>query len=67
MGDDGKDGATRIKAKGGIVFAEAEQSCVVYGMPRAIIEAGLASRTIPLEKMAQTILEVACGENPDRR
>jgi two-component system, chemotaxis family, protein-glutamate methylesterase/glutaminase len=67
MGDDGKDGASRIKTNGGIVFAEAEESCVVYGMPRAVIEAGLASRTIPLEKMAQTILEVANGENPDRR
>jgi two-component system, chemotaxis family, protein-glutamate methylesterase/glutaminase len=61
MGEDGKEGASWIKTKGGIVFAEAEESCVVYGMPRAVIEAGLASRTIPLEKMAQGILEVACG------
>jgi len=67
MGDDGKDGASWIKTKGGMVFAEAEESCVVYGMPRAVIEAGLASRTIPLDKMAQTILEVAYGENPGRR
>jgi two-component system, chemotaxis family, protein-glutamate methylesterase/glutaminase len=66
MGDDGKDGASWIRRKGGIVFAEAEESCVVYGMPRAVIEAGLATRTIPLKGMAQGILGVAYGENSNR-
>jgi len=67
MGDDGKQGAERIKSKGGVVFAEAEESCVVFGMPRAIIDAGLANRIVPLERMFETILEVAYGENPRRR
>lgn len=66
MGEDGKDGAGSIKAKGGMVFAEAEESCVVFGMPRAVIEAGLANRTIPLNAMAETILEVAYGEGAGR-
>jgi two-component system, chemotaxis family, protein-glutamate methylesterase/glutaminase len=67
MGDDGKDGASWVKTKGGLIFAEAEESCVVYGMPRAVIEAGLSSRTIPLGGMAEAILEVANGEGPNRR
>jgi two-component system, chemotaxis family, protein-glutamate methylesterase/glutaminase len=66
MGDDGKTGSSWIRSKGGIVFAEAEESCVVFGMPRAVIEAGLANRTIPLEQMADAISEVAYGESPDR-
>ena len=67
MGTDGKDGACSIKSKGGIVFAEAEESCTVFGMPRAVIDAGLANRTIPLDRMADAILEAAYGESPDRR
>jgi len=67
MGEDGRDGSSWIKSKGGIVFAEAEESCVVFGMPRAVIEAGLVNRAIPLEEMAEAILEAAYGESPDRR
>jgi two-component system chemotaxis response regulator CheB len=67
MGDDGKEGAAAIKSKGGLIFAESEESCVVYGMPRVIVEAGLASRIIPLSKMADAIVGVAYGENPNRR
>jgi two-component system, chemotaxis family, protein-glutamate methylesterase/glutaminase len=58
MGSDGKQGAAWIKSQGGMVFTEAEQSCVVYGMPLSIVEAGLSDKSVPLEKMAQTILEV---------
>jgi two-component system, chemotaxis family, protein-glutamate methylesterase/glutaminase len=57
MGTDGKEGASWIKAKGGMVFTEAEGSCVVYGMPRAIVEAGLSDRVVSLEEMAESILE----------
>jgi two-component system chemotaxis response regulator CheB len=66
MGEDGKDGAAWIKANGGIVFAEAEETCVVYGMPRAVVEAKLADRVIPLNEMAEAFLEVAYGENHGR-
>jgi two-component system chemotaxis response regulator CheB len=57
MGSDGTKGAAWIKARGGRVFAESEESCVVYGMPRSIIEAGLCDRAVPLGKMAATIAE----------
>jgi two-component system chemotaxis response regulator CheB len=66
MGDDGKDGASMIKAKGGVVFAEAEQSCVVYGMPRAVIEAKLADRVVPLERMYDAIMEMTNGKDSHR-
>jgi two-component system chemotaxis response regulator CheB len=56
MGSDGKEGAAWIKAKGGTILTEAEESCVVYGMPRSLVEAGLSDRQVPLEQMAQVIL-----------
>lgn len=58
MGNDGKQGAAWIKAKGGIVFAEAEETCVVYGMAGAVVAAGLSDRIVPLDRMAQAIQEV---------
>jgi len=67
MGDDGREGARLIKSKGGLIFAEAEESCVVYGMPRSVVEAGLASKIMPLEQMSRTIAGVAYGENTRRR
>jgi len=67
MGEDGKQGAERMKSSGGTIFAEAEESCVVFGMPRAIIEAGLASRIIPLEQIFGAVLEVVYGQNTHRR
>jgi two-component system chemotaxis response regulator CheB len=57
MGADGREGAAWVKAKGGTIFTESEESCVVYGMPRAIVEAGLSDRCIGLEQMARTIME----------
>ena len=57
MGADGKQGAAWIKAQGGCVLTEAESSCVVYGMPRAVAEAGLSDASVPLGEMARTILE----------
>ncbi|MCP3139925.1 chemotaxis-specific protein-glutamate methyltransferase CheB [Pyxidicoccus xibeiensis] len=51
MGDDGLAGARAIRGAGGTVLTEAESSCVVYGMPRAVEEAGLATDTAPLEKL----------------
>jgi two-component system, chemotaxis family, protein-glutamate methylesterase/glutaminase len=58
MGSDGKQGAAWIKAAGGLVFTEAEATCVVYGMPGSVFEAGLSDRSIPLDQMARAILEV---------
>jgi two-component system, chemotaxis family, protein-glutamate methylesterase/glutaminase len=57
MGSDGRDGAAWIKARGGQIITEAEQSCVVYGMPRSVMEAGLSDAAAPLETMFEVILE----------
>lgn len=61
MGRDGLDGARAIKARGGTVLAEAEATCTVYGMPRALAEAGLADRLVPINEMGAAIRQ-ACLE-----
>ncbi|HEY6802358.1 MAG TPA: chemotaxis-specific protein-glutamate methyltransferase CheB [Pyrinomonadaceae bacterium] len=58
MGSDGREGASWIKARGGLVYTESEETCVVYGMPRATLEAGLSDKVVPLHQMAQAIWEV---------
>jgi two-component system, chemotaxis family, protein-glutamate methylesterase/glutaminase len=55
MGDDGKEGAAWIKAQGGTILTEAEESCVIYGMPRSVVEAGLSDAAVPLRSMAEEI------------
>jgi Chemotaxis response regulator containing a CheY-like receiver domain and a methylesterase domain len=65
MGDDGKAGAAEIKARGGTIFTEAEETCVVYGMPRSVVEANLSDRVIPLQQMADALSEVAYGKSTD--
>jgi two-component system chemotaxis response regulator CheB len=55
MGKDGLEGAVAVKAAGGRVLAEAESTCTVYGMPRAVAEAGLADAVLPLDQLADAI------------
>lgn len=57
MGGDGTQGAAWVKSQGGRVFTEAEESCVVYGMPRSVVEAGLSDASAPLAGMAKVIVE----------
>jgi two-component system chemotaxis response regulator CheB len=57
MGSDGREGAAWIKARGGQILTEAEQSWVVYGMPRSVVEAGLSDTTATLETMFESILD----------
>jgi two-component system, chemotaxis family, protein-glutamate methylesterase/glutaminase len=57
MGNDGTAGAAWIKAQGGQVFSEDESTCIVYGMPRSVADAGLSDRVIPLDRMVRAILE----------
>lgn len=57
MGSDGAMGARTLHAKGARVLAEDESTCVVFGMPRAVIQAGCADRVVPLDQMAQTLYE----------
>jgi two-component system chemotaxis response regulator CheB len=57
MGDDGRQGAAWIKARGGSVLTEAEETCVVYGMPRSVVEAGLSDASVPLDRLSYAIVE----------
>jgi two-component system chemotaxis response regulator CheB len=55
MGHDGREGAAWIKAQGGTVLTEAEESCVIYGMPGSVVEAGLSDGSFPLSRLAEEI------------
>ena len=57
MGADGREGSAWIKARGGRVLTEAEESCVVYGMPRSVVEAGLSDASVHIDRMADAIVE----------
>lgn len=56
MGSDGLRGAQKIHAAGGHILTEAEESCVVYGMPSVVKEAGLSKAEAPLQDMAALIV-----------
>ncbi len=56
MGRDGLEGCRCLKQGGGYVFAQAQDDCVVYGMPKAVIEDNLADRVLPLGKIAPAIV-----------
>lgn len=56
MGKDGKDGAQAIKSRLGRVIVQDQETCVVWGMPRAVQEAGLADKVLPLSQIAGEIV-----------
>ena len=56
MGNDGTQGSRAIHAAGGLILTEAERTCVVYGMPRCVDEAGLSGGSVGIEEMANEIL-----------
>lgn len=55
MGNDGSKGVRAIKAEGGIVLAESEESAVVYGMPREAVATGVVDKVAALEKLVEEI------------
>ncbi len=56
MGNDGLEGMRVLKAQGGKALAQSERTCVVYGMPKAIVDANLADEVIDLEDMAEAVM-----------
>lgn len=58
MGRDGTEGCRIIKQLGGSVIAQHPDGCVVYGMPKAVVEEQLADRVVPLEKIASWIVRI---------
>lgn len=55
MGSDGCKGLKNLKNMGGTIIAQNEPSCIVYGMPRAVVDAGIADEIVPLEEIAARI------------
>jgi two-component system, chemotaxis family, protein-glutamate methylesterase/glutaminase len=55
MGNDGTYASLLVHNSGGWVISEAEETCVVYGMPRSVFEAGASNEVVPLEKVADAI------------
>jgi two-component system chemotaxis response regulator CheB len=60
MGDDGAQGLGAVKQAGGMTIAQSEESCVVFGMPKAAIERGYATRVVSLDTLSAT-LQALCG------
>ena len=58
MGDDGVEGARAIRAAGGIIIAESQETAVVYGMPGAAVRAGLVNETLPLPEIADYLAKL---------
>lgn len=56
LGNDGENGMREIKNKGGRTLAESEETCIVYGMPRAAVEAGIVDKVVPLNEMAGELI-----------
>jgi len=56
MGADGVEGLRAIHEAGGRTLAESEETCIIYGMPKAAVEAGVVDRSVPLTRMAEEIL-----------
>jgi two-component system chemotaxis response regulator CheB len=52
MGEDGREGVRALRVRGGITLTQSAGSCVVYGMPRAVVQAGLSDESVPLDDLA---------------
>jgi two-component system chemotaxis response regulator CheB len=61
MGSDGTIGLRLLKRNGCFVIAQDEASCVIYGMPRAAVEAGATDVVLPLDAIADRIISAVRG------
>lgn len=57
MGADGREGSRMLKAQGATIWAQDEESCVVYGMPQAVTVAGISQLSLPLEAISSSIFK----------
>ena len=57
MGSDGRDGSRMLKSKGSVIWSQNEETCVVYGMPQAVANAGISSLELPLLEFSKAILK----------
>lgn len=57
MGSDGCEGCSLLKKRGSVIWAQNEESCVVYGMPQAVVNANVADLVLPLNEIASCIVK----------
>ncbi len=57
MGSDGREGIRMLKERGGVTLAQSDKTCVVYGMPKAVVDAGLADQIVDLDDMPSAIIQ----------
>lgn len=57
MGCDGCAGMKKIKKAGGYIIAESEDTCVVYGMPKSVVDAGISDEVLPVDQVADAIMK----------
>jgi len=61
MGSDGLSGAKRVVDSGGVIIAQDKESSVVWGMPKAVAEAGICSSVVPIGEMANETINLSRG------
>ena len=61
MGRDGADGTSNIKDNGGITISEDKSTCTIYGMPKAAFETGKVDLVIPINQIANKIVQIIKG------
>ena len=61
MGKDGTEGAIALQEKGAHIIAESQETCIIYGMPRAAIEAGIVHQILPLQDIAGAMIKSVGG------
>lgn len=58
MGNDGTKGSNDIKMSGGMIIAESPETCVIYGMPKSVIDAGLVDHIVPLNRIVDKVMDL---------
>ena len=59
MGSDGLEGVRAVRAAGGYSLCQDRESCIVYGMPKAVVEAGEADEVLPLDRIGSRVASIA--------
>ena len=67
MGRDGVEGCRELKKKGARVITQHPDGCTVYGMPKAVVEAGLSDQVVPLQRIASTLISQLRSRDGRRR
>jgi two-component system chemotaxis response regulator CheB len=67
MGSDGRNGAAEVRAGGGTVLVQDQVTSVVWGMPGAVAQAGLADEILPLDRVPEAIMRHLAGVSPAAR